>query len=144
MTLQFNIEDIKCKKINELIQNPIIIILYIFLLAPMFTYAIFNIMEIMKYVFLDKIILNYIKIIFHFIIGFISINTAIRIATNIADISYNLSKKIYIMLSINNLTLFNNIFIIIFFALYSLLFTIVLLLQVDISLFITLIYIYLL
>ena len=74
-------------------------------------------------------------------IGFISIYTAIMIAISVAESSYNITKKIYTMLAYNSIQLFDSIFYIIYFGLYIILFTLVLLLPVDISLFLTIIYI---
>jgi hypothetical protein len=76
-----------------------------------------------------------------FMIGFITIYTAIKIAINIAITCYKLTKTLYIMLNYNNFQMFDNIFYVFFLLHYSLLFSIVLLIPVDISLFITIIYI---
>jgi len=141
MSFQFNIEDMKTIKINELVQNPIVITLYIILLAPMFTYAIFHTVEVLKGITLDDINFKFIKSILVLLIGFISICTAIKIAVNIAEVSYNFTKNLYTALAYNNLQLFNNIFNIIFIVLYISLFALVLFLPIDISLFITILYI---
>ena len=141
MSFQFNIEDMKTHKINDIIQNPFIITLYILLLTPMFTYAIFHTIEILKSVIKDQINFRFVKFTLVFLIGFISIYTAIKLALSVAEVSYKFTKKLYTMLAYNNLQLFANIFNVIFTGLYIILFIMVLLLPVDISLFMSLIYI---
>jgi hypothetical protein len=141
MSFQFSIEDIKQNKINEVIQEPCIITLFILLLTPMFTYAIYHILYILKFILVDNTTLIFLKWMIMFTIIFISLYAAIKISSDLAEISYNLTKKLYIMLGYNNVQLFDNIFYIIFFSLYTILFMIVLLLPADISLCVTLIYI---
>lgn len=141
MSFQFNIDEIKNIKINYIIQSPIVIALYILLLTPVYTYTIYHITTVLKSVIVNETNYNYTKIILIFMIGFISIYTAIMIAISIAESSYNITKKIYTMLAYNSIQLFDSIFYIIYFGLYIILFTLVLLLPVDISLFLTIIYI---
>ena len=141
MSFQYSIEDIKQTKVNDLVQKPIIISLLILLLTPMFTYAIFHISIILRSVVLIDNNFRLIKFSTVFMIGFITIYTAIKIAINIAITCYNMTKTLYIMLNDNNFHMFDNIFYVLFLLHYSLLFTIVLLIPVDISLFITIIYI---
>ena len=93
MSFQFNIEDMKTHKINDIIQNPFIITLYILLLTPMFTYAIFHTIEILKSVIKDQINFRFVKFTLVFLIGFISIYTAIKIAITVGELSYNFTKK---------------------------------------------------
>ena len=141
MSFQFSIEDIKQTKMNEVIQKPYIIALFLLLLTPMFTYVIYHILCILKFILVDNMILIFLKWTIMFTIIFISLYTAIQISYDLAEISYNLKKKLYIMLGYNNIQLFDNIFYTIFFSLYTILFIIVLLLPADISLCVTLIYI---
>jgi hypothetical protein len=141
MSFQFSIEDIKQTKMNEVIQKPYIIALFLLLLTPMFTYVIYHILCILKFILVDNMILIFLKWTIMFTIIFISLYTAIQISYDLAEISYNLTKKLYIMLGYNNIQLFDNIFYTIFFSLYTILFIIVLLLPADISLCVTLIYI---
>ena len=141
MSFQFSIEEIKQNKMNEIIENPYIISLFILLLTPMFTYAIYHVIHILKFIILDTVIFIFLKWIIIFTIIFISLYSAIQIASDLAGISYNLARKLYIILGCNNLQLFDNVLYTIFFSLYIILFMIVLLLPADISLFTTLIYI---
>ena len=94
MSFQFNIDEIKNIKINYIIQSPIVIALYILLLTPVYTYTIYHITTVLKSVIVNETNYNYTKIILIFMIGFISIYTAIMIAISVAESSYNITKKI--------------------------------------------------
>ena len=141
MSFQYSIEDIKQTKMNEIINTPFIIALFLLLLAPIFAYAVYHILYILKFINLDDMTLIFLRWMIMLSIIFISLYSAILISSNLAEISYNLAKKLYIMLGYNNLQFFDNIFYTIFFILYSILFIIVLLLPADISLSATLVYI---
>jgi hypothetical protein len=141
MSFQYNIEDMKIFKINEFVQNPVVITLYLLLLAPVYAYTIFHSAEILRSIITDDLNYKFIKLVIILCIGFISICTAIKVAIGVADKSYNITKNLYTMFGCNNLSLFDNIFYIIFFGSYIILFALVMLLPINISLFATIVYI---
>jgi hypothetical protein len=141
MSYQYTIDDIKSLKLEEILQNPYITIMYILLLTPMFAYAIFHITIVLRSVILDDFNFRFVKLTCIIIIGIISIYTAIKITFNVAEKSYNMTKYLYTMLGYNSMSLFDNIFYIIFFGLYIVLFLLVMIMPVDISLLATIVYI---
>jgi len=141
MSYQYSIDDIKSHKLEEILQNPYITIMYILLLTPMFAYAIFHITIVLRSVILDDFNFRFVKLTCIIIIGIISIYTAIKITFNVAEKSYNMTKYLYTMLGYNSMSLFDNIFYIIFFGLYIVLFLLVMIMPVDISLLATIVYI---
>jgi len=141
MSYQYTIDDIKSHKLEEILQNPYITIMYILLLTPMFAYAIFHITIVLRSVILDDFNFRFVKLTCIIIIGIISIYTAIKITFNVAEKSYNMTKYLYTMLGYNSMSLFDNIFYIIFFGLYIVLFLLVMIMPVDISLLATIVYI---
>ena len=141
MSYQYTIDDIKSLKLEEILQNPYITIMYILLLTPMFAYAIFHITIVLRSVILDDFNFRFVKLTCIIIIVIISIYTAIKITFNVAEKSYNMTKYLYTMLGYNSMSLFDNIFYIIFFGLYIVLFLLVMIMPVDISLLATIVYI---
>ena len=85
MSYQYTIDDIKSLKLEEILQNPYITIMYILLLTPMFAYAIFHITIVLRSVILDDFNFRFVKLTCIIIIGIISIYTAIKITFNVAE-----------------------------------------------------------